>query len=231
MSEFSSPPPGATAQETPPSPPPSAVMPAPREGLLQRRLLWGLTPPWLAGFGLIIALAGVHLLVPDAPSTAVNEGFSGGGMDAGMVTVLPTVDSEQLHNEVADMVGGVRAFADTNREAISRLAETVKAYGERQAETDRQLAAWQAESRLLASRLAALEAHATPAPSDKPAHPAAKHSALAGMQLDAVQHGMAWVLWQGKSWAVKAGDRLGPVTIIAIDAPAREVSTSAGVLR
>jgi len=51
------------------------------------------------------------------------------------------------------------------------------------------------------------------------------------MHLSAVQTGMAWVLWQDKTWAVQVGDTLGPVTVTGIDAPSRQVHTSAGTLQ
>ena len=51
------------------------------------------------------------------------------------------------------------------------------------------------------------------------------------MRLESLQEGMAWVSWQGRTWAVEPGDSLGGVTVQAVNASDRSVTTSAGVLR
>lgn len=51
------------------------------------------------------------------------------------------------------------------------------------------------------------------------------------MRLESLQDGMAWISWQGRTWAVAAGDRLGGVTVRDINPSERSVTTSAGVLR
>ena len=42
---------------------------------------------------------------------------------------------------------------------------------------------------------------------------------------------MAWIKWQGSTWAVREGDALGNVTIRRIDPASRTVVTSGGSLR
>ncbi|WP_180269772.1 conjugal transfer protein TraP, partial [Erwinia amylovora] len=58
-----------------------------------------------------------------------------------------------------------------------------------------------------------------------------RRSALSGMRLESVQDGMAWVSWQGRTWAVQSGDSLGGITVRDISTADRSVTTSAGVLR
>lgn len=239
MSEFSTAPTVSTPTESPPTPP----IPA-RPGLMQRKLLFGLTLPWLAGAVLTLGLSAVYLFAPDlnggdSGSAATPEAFSEfeyvqSPAPVSLAPVVPAggADAGQLQNDVATMVGGVRSFAEANRTAISRLSDTVKTQSTALAAMKQQMADLQAQNNQLLGRLSVLEAKPVAVVSqvNDRAVPRAR-SALAGMRLDAVQNGMAWVYWQGKTWAVKAGDRLGRVTITGIDAQAREVSTSAGVLK
>ena len=239
MSEFSTNPTVSAPSEAPPTP----TMPA-RPGLMQRKLLFGLTLPWLAGAVLALGLFAAYLFAPDlnggdGGSAATQDTFSEAeyGQSTAPVALAAVepaggADAVQLQNDVATMVGGVRSFAETNRTAISRLADTVKTQSTALATMKQQMADLQAQNNQLLVRLSVLEAKPVAVVSQVNDRVAPRsRSALAGMRLDAVQNGMAWVYWQGKTWAVKAGDRLGRVTITGIDAQAREVSTSAGVLK
>ena len=239
MSEFSTAPTVTTPSEAPPTHP----MPA-KPGLMQRKLLFGLTLPWLAGAVLALGLFAAYLFAPDlnggdGGSAATQDTFSEAeyGQSTAPVALAAVepaggADAVQLQNDVATMVGGVRSFAETNRTAISRLADTVKTQSTALAAMKQQMADLQAQNNQLLFRLSVLEAKPVAVVSQVNDRVAPRsRSALAGMRLDAVQNGMAWVYWQGKTWAVKAGDRLGRVTITGIDAQAREVSTSAGVLK
>lgn len=233
MNEFSPAPILPPAPETP-SPP---VSPA-RPGLMQRKLLLGLTLPWLGGAVLILVLSGAYLFAPyGAGDDSRADAFGEPGQGSVPVTLSPVTpvagaDAVQWQNEVATMVGGVRTFAETNRTAISRLAEMVKAQNAPLTALKQQLADLQAQNSQLAVRLSVLEARPATVVSQVTDRVTPRpRSALTGMRLDAVQNGMAWVYWQGKTWAVKGGDRLGNVTITRIDAERREVNTSAGVLK
>ncbi|MBC3219719.1 conjugal transfer protein TraP [Serratia fonticola] len=239
MSEFSTIP----TVSTPPEAPPTPSTPS-RPRLLQRKLLFDMTLPWLAGALLALGLFAAYLFAPyvnggDGGSAATQDAFSEAEYGqsvapVALAAVAPAggTDAVQLQNDVATMVGGVRSFAETNRTAISRLADTVKTQSTALAALKQQLADLQAQNNHLLSRLSVLEAKPAAVVSQVNDRVAPRsRSALAGMRLDAVQNGMAWVYWQGKTWAVKAGDRLGRVTITGIDAQSREVSTSAGVLK
>lgn len=237
MSEFN--PTAESKISAPPRPPKKTVGPS----IWQRPLLLGLSLPWLTGAVLILGLAGWYLFAPE-PTSQVNrlafkedfvqQPLTAPGSNTAPVTAKPgAADLTQFKNEVASMVGGVRTYAEVNRTAIERLSETVKAQGAAVQTLRQQLAEAQAQNSLFSARLSFLEgrpgALATAQPVAQPA--ARKRSPLTGMQVQAIQNGMAWVYWQNQTWAVKEGDPLGPVTITRIDASARQVQTSAGTLK
>lgn len=223
----------------PASDPHSPLVSPARSGLMHRKLWLGLTLPWLAGAVLTVVLSGAYLFAPygthDERGEDAFDDAERGRLSIASGSPAGGTDAVQWQHEVATMVGGVRTFAETNRAAISRLAETVKTHTTSLATLvamKQQLADLQAQNSQLAVRLSVLEAHPVTGGAQANDRVTSRpRSALAGMRLDAVQHGMAWVYWQGKTWAVKAGDRLGNVTITRIDAERREVSTNAGVLK
>ncbi len=46
-----------------------------------------------------------------------------------------------------------------------------------------------------------------------------------------MENGMAWIRWQGSTWAVREGDKLGKIIITRIDPDSRTIITSGGTLR
>lgn len=214
----------------------------------ERPLLMGLSLPWLVGVVLVLVLAGWYLFAPEKTTTANRLAFQedmeqqaapAEGMLKAPVFAAPAASADSgaglasFKNEVAAMVGGVRTYAEVNRSAIQRLADTVKAQSAAQQVLQQKLDEAQAQNSLLSARLSFLEgrpgAMTTTQRVSKPATKA--RSPLADMHVQALQNGMAWVYWQDKTWAVKAGDQLGQVTVNSIDAQAREVLTSAGTLK
>ena len=238
MSEFS-----ATAEDRV-----SPVVSAPSsqsadQGVWQRPMMGGLSLPWIIGVVVILVGAGWYLFGPDSTPTVNQLAFredhdEQGITTAGTGTTPPlqaTYDAggSQFKDEVAAMIGGVRSYAETNRTAIGRLSETVKSQGAGLTHQQQQLAEAQAQLSVLSARLSSLEARPVAQVSTpRVAKPAARvRSPLTGMRLEAVQNGMAWVYWQDRTWAVKAGDQVGQVTVTRIDAQSREVHTSAGTLK
>lgn len=208
----------------------------------QRPYVAGLSLPWLVGIVLILGVTGWYLFAP-AKTTPVNRLAFQDDFEqqpapaAGPVTTrneaVPASDLGQFKNEVATMIGGVRTYAEVNRNAIQRLSETVKAQGAAQQTLQQQLAEAQAQNSLLSARITFLEGRpGAMASAQRAGKPVAKaRSPLTGMHVQAIQNGMAWVYWQDQTWAVSTGDRLGQVTVTGIDAPAREVQTSAGTIK
>lgn len=235
MSEFSAKP-EDRVQPVVAAPPPAS------EGYWKRPIVAGLSLPWLAGIGGALLATGWILLAPDSSPSVSQLAFhedpieqplpANEGQEAAPAVSIPK-ESNQLMDEVAGMIGGIRQYAETNRTAIRRLSETVKSQGEGMALQQQQLVEAQAQISVLSARLSAVEGRTeTQASMQRLNKSAARTSSpLSGMRLEAVQSGMAWVHWQDKTWAVTVGDRLGQLTVTGIDAAARQVHTSAGTLQ
>lgn len=234
MSEFSATPADRVSPVMSAPSPPSAS-----SGMWQRPIVAGLSLPWLIGVVLIVGLAGWYLFGPDSAPSVNQLAFREDHDEQPTATRPPQLSApseaglSQFQNEVAAMFGGLRGYAETNRAAIERLAETVKSQGAAMTLQQQQLAEAQAQNSLLSARLSFQEGRpAAQSTTQQVSKPAVRvRSPLAGMRVEAVQNGMAWVYWQDRTWAVKAGDPLGPVTVTRIDAQAREVHTSAGTLK
>ena len=242
MSEFQTLP---VDSPTPIAPPPP---PRPAQGILTRPVFMGLSVPWLAGMVIVLAGAGWYLFwptssPPDAGQLAFGQtpGFSSvqptvaAPMQTGGLNVPVNIDAaagSSVPEEVVKMIREGRDFETANREAISRLSNTVRAQSAALASIQKQLETLTSQNATMANRLTVLDARqATPILNDgKTKYHSARRSSLSGMRIESIQDGMAWVSWQGRTWAVQAGDRLGSVTVLDVNAGNREVATSNGVL-
>ncbi|WP_240153386.1 conjugal transfer protein TraP [Erwinia amylovora] len=250
MTEFD-PQPAESAPVTPQAPPP----PRKKDSLLTRPLFMGQSLPWLAGSALALSVAGWYLLWPaaqDAGQLAFGQEYGFGAvqqapaaapaqsapapLQTGGLTVPTTTVSAtgagSVPEDVVKLIREGREFEAANREAITRLSDTVRAQTKALATLQQQLDGVAQENGRLANQLTVLAARPS---TDAGGHAAAvrkgARSALAGMRLESLQDGMAWVSWQGRTWAVQPGDSLGVVTVRDVNAAERSVTTSAGVLR
>lgn len=210
--------------------------------LLERKYAFGLTAPWLLGCGVMLIVVALYLFDSAQPAKPTVNDLAGFD-DASNVSpaqpatpqnALPSApapaagDVGQIRQDVANMVNGVRDYAQANRTAITQLSDAVKVLSQQVASDQQVVGQYQTQIQSLNARLADLETQrVNGAARPTPAH----RSPTAGMHLSSVEDGMAWVLWNGKTWAVKEGDRLGNLTVTGIDAPDRQVFTSAGVIR
>ncbi|WP_254302960.1 conjugal transfer protein TraP [Rahnella sp. BCC 1045] len=237
--------------EDAPVPVSSPPAPKPAGSILTRPLIFGQSLPWLAGIVIVLAVAAWYFFWPS--SSVPDTGQLAFGQPAGMRAVAPAssipLQTGGLHvpgaapsegiaggtvpEEVVKMIRDGRDFEAANREAISRLSDTVRAQSAALAALQKQSENQVAENATLANRLTVLEARAPAAPTSSvnTKHRSVRRPALAGMQLEGVQDGMAWVKWQGQTWAVQPGQQLGSLTVIEVNADNREVVTSGGVLR
>lgn len=212
----------------------------------QRPIIAGLSLPWLVGIALILGLTLWYLFGPESTPSVNQLAFQdnlGEQLDTyeaapiATFTGTPTPDSElsEFKNQVASMITGVRSYSETNREAIERLSEALKSQAVMMTAIQRELVETKAQNDELLARASSTPMNKPPvvqAPKKRVSKPVAgTRPSLAGMRLEAVQSGMAWVYWQDRTWAVKAGDQLGKVTISSINAEAREVHTNAGTLK
>lgn len=247
MSEFS--------ESAKPSPSGPAVTPNNQPGLLSRPIVLGLSIPWLVGLAAVLGAVCWYLFAPPPGSTVNQLAFDdGGGMQRVTAPELHRVaaseqfsspmvaqsspDLSVLQEQITGLIKGLRADGAANTEAIVRLADTTKTVMSALGAVQQQLVEAQAQIAMLSARVPMSDARTPMAPPQTPvvisrnakvAVPV--RSSPPDMYLSSIQNGMAWVLWQDKTWAVKAGDTLGPVTITAIDAQQRQVHTSAGTLK
>ncbi|PKC36282.1 conjugal transfer protein TraP [Pantoea ananatis 15320] len=243
MNEFQSLP------EAPETPQPIAAESLAQKSWLMRPGFLGQTPLMLAVCLLIIGFGGWYALKPDSGDANVSQlAFGGTGSAApsfqpvtGASTVkpVPPVKTEPatinaVPDDVMSLINEGKSFSGANREAITRLSDTVRAQTTALAALQKQMAVLTTENATLVNRLTVLESRPVPRLNAEE-HVYGSHrtrpSAVSGMHLESIQGDMAWVSWQGKTWAVQEGMHLGPVVIDDINAAQRQVMTSAGPLR
>lgn len=245
MNEFD-PLPAQTAPATPAAP--SRVKP--EQGFLTRPVLLGYSLPWLAGLSLMFGVVAWYLFWPSTSSQDASQRAF--GQDAGLEVVHPSAAPAPLQtgglsvpagpagtaaaggsvpDDVMTLIRDGREFETANREAITRLSDTVRAQTKALAALQQQVDGIAKENARLGNLVTVLAVRPAPEPAGHAAGRKVTRSALAGMRLESLQEGMAWVSWQGRTWAVEPGDSLGGVTVQAVNASDRSVTTSAGVLR
>lgn len=131
---------------------------------------------------------------------------------------LPDDETDALN----DTLAALRIHGEKTREGLTALARRLDT---------------------LESRISELQKHTVPAPaatapSPQPTPPTRKApragrnaSPLSGVKINSLYPGLAWVTWQGSSWALRPGDQFAGTTILSIDEQKREIVTSAGVIR
>lgn len=243
MSEFDEPKPADNTPAAPAAPPPAAH----GQGILTRPVFLGYSLPWLAGIFLALGATAFYLFWPASTSTDAGQRAFGQGAglmavqapapavpQTGGLSVPATVSAAGAGGVPEDVVALIREgreFEAANREAITRLSDTVRAQTKALSALQQQLDGVAQENARLGNLVTLLAAR--PA-ADAPGQTAVRkgtRSALAGLRLESLQDGMAWVSWQGRTYAVQPGDSLGGVTVRDINAAERSVATSAGVLR
>nr|WP_255610418.1 conjugal transfer protein TraP [Pantoea sp. DY-17] len=220
---------------------------------MTRPLVLGYSLPWLAGIGLVLGGIAWYVFLPSGFSQDASQRAF--GQDAGLEAVQPASAASapaplqtgglsvpaaalsvaepagSVPDDVVKLIREGREFEAANREAITRLSDTVRAQTKALATLQQQLAGIAQENARLGNQLTVLAARPYSEAGGHAAGKRATRSALTGMRLESLQEGMAWVSWQGKTWAVQAGDTLGGVTVRDVNASEGSVITSAGVLR
>lgn len=132
---------------------------------------------------------------------------------------LPDDETDALN----DTLAALRIHGEKNREGLTALARRLDT---------------------LESRINALQKQTVPVPATtvsspqppaspvrKPTRTARHPRPLSGVKINSLYPGLAWVTWQGSSWALRPGDQFAGTTILSIDEQKREIVTSAGVIR
>lgn len=224
----------------------------------KRDILFGYSLPWLLGGVLLLATGGWFIFgtshgsgtnqPSDAdfsevehtlgrPGTEQHEAGPGMASTDAPATLSapapipsPSGTREMMQNirdELNEREGRINTSITVLQDSISKLSEAIKRDEAYAVETRNQLMA-------ITAKLAELENRqpSTPATTIKASTSKAKKSSpIAGMHVVSLENGMAWIKWQGSTWAVREGDQLGKVTISRIDPATRSISTTGGVLR
>jgi intracellular multiplication protein IcmG len=114
-----------------------------------------------------------------------------------------------------------RVFSENNREGIKALDERIRAL--------------EREVNALAQRPSTTIATPQPTAAVRSANhghrTGTKPHSLRGATIASLYPGLAWVNYQGSTWALRPGDRIGNATVQSIDTTQRQVITTAGVIR
>ncbi|WP_302476654.1 conjugal transfer protein TraP [Candidatus Hamiltonella defensa] len=134
----------------------------------------------------------------------------------------------RFQQEMALILEARRLFAEENREAIGALSARLDAKNQEIKQLKQQLGdmairfeSQQTQKHLPGKKRAQKPDQKRPRPS----------SGTAGYHLHSLSQGMAWIAYQGSTYAVREGDTLGKIKIHQIDTAKRQIDTSAGVIK
>lgn len=222
-----------------------------KQSLLTRPVLLGYSLPWVIVIILVLGGMAWYLFWPASSSQEASQRAFGqddglqaiqspaasapAALQTGGLSVPAAVSTSSATGRVPDdlvsMIQEGKEFEAANREAITRLSDTVRAQTKALAALQQQLDGVAQENVRLGNLMTVLAVRPAAEASGPASGRKSTRSSLAGMRLESLQDGMAWVSWQGRTYAVQPGDRLGSVTVRDISLTERSVMTSAGVLR
>jgi len=114
-----------------------------------------------------------------------------------------------------------RVFSENNREGIKALDERIRAL-------ERQVNALAQRS---SSAMVTTQPTTVARSANHGLRASTKTHSLRGATIASLYPGLAWVNYQGSTWALRPGDRIGNATVQSIDTTQRQVITTAGVIR
>lgn len=225
----------------------------------KRELLLGYSLPWLLGAAGLLVVGAGYLFGPSLPfmsKTPSDSAFSeventlgrANTDTMGGASPLSAHQSSELsaqpqlpdaaHNDKMALMTDIRDELNardsktnntliTLKDSVSQLSEAIKRDETYAVETRNQL-------NTLIQRLTALEAKqaaGTVSTSKPSSGKQGAASLISGMKVMSLENGMAWIKWQGSTWAVREGDTLGKITIRQIDPVSRSIITTGGTLR
>ncbi|EAW2473700.1 conjugal transfer protein TraP [Salmonella enterica subsp. enterica serovar Muenchen] len=215
-----------------------------------KRPIWGLSPALLAGCLVLLLLAVWYLFLrspagqstlgdqfgeadtaipawqetPSASSPSPSATVpAGAGAGVGDMNSLAT----DLKSELDSRDEKFRSTLNMLQESVSKLSEAIRKDETYAQETRRMVSDLETQISGLSARAAADSV----APTSATAQKKKAASPVSGMKIMSMENGMAWIRWQGSTWAVREGDPLGKVTITRIDPASRTVTTTGGILR
>ena len=152
-----------------------------------------------------------------------------------------TQSGEAMSPEPVRPLPAEQSLPDDETDALNDTLAALRIHGEK---TREGLTALARRLDTLESRINELQKHTVPVPTATAPSPqppttttrkaprtARSASPLSGVKINSLYPGLAWVTWQGSSWALRPGDQFAGTTILSIDEQKREIVTSAGVIR
>lgn len=138
--------------------------------------------------------------------------------------VSPSSETDALAGEVSRALNSQQVYSEKTREGLAALARRVSELEQQFTELKKQ----RQETPVAVRQPTVASAVAKPKSSGN-----ASTKGWAGHRatINSLYPGLAWVTWQGSSWALRPGDRFAGATVLRIDERKREVVTSSGVIR
>jgi intracellular multiplication protein IcmG len=146
----------------------------------------------------------------------------------------PTTTNNSAERDQSDSVSQAELTS-----ATMQAIESVQVYGENNREgltaIDQRLRALEKQVNDMVQRQAvpppSITTATLPASKKSTSKTHQSFSSLHGASITSLYPGLAWVSYQGSTWAVRPGDRIGTATVSRIDTEKREVITTTGVIR
>ncbi|HGW7990967.1 TPA: conjugal transfer protein TraP [Escherichia coli] len=135
---------------------------------------------------------------------------------------LPDDETDALN----DTLAALRIHGEKTREGLTALARRLDTLENRISELQKR-----ADRHPDTSASSAQPLPSPASPARKAPRAARSPGPLSGVKINSLYPGLAWVTWQGSSWALRPGDTFAGTTILSIDEQKREIVTSAGVIR
>lgn len=136
----------------------------------------------------------------------------------------PASETDSLAGEVSRALNSQQVYSEKTREGLAALARRVGNLEQQITELKKQ----RQETPVAVKQPTVASTVAKPKTSGS-----ASTKSWSGHRatINSLYPGLAWVTWQGSSWALRPGDRFAGATVLRIDERKREVVTSSGVIR
>lgn len=137
----------------------------------------------------------------------------------------PETPTDSLADEVSRALNAQQVYSEKTREGLTALARRLDHVEQQLSEIHQTRQA----TTVIAAPTQTASMAKTPVTSTKTSAKTRWSGNKA--KINSLYPGLAWVTWQGSSWALRPGDHFAGATVLRIDESKREVVTSSGVIR
>lgn len=137
----------------------------------------------------------------------------------------PETQTDSLADEVSRALNAQQVYSEKTREGLTALARRLDHVEQQLSEIHQTRQA----TTVIAAPTQTASMAKTPVTSTKTSAKTRWSGNKA--KINSLYPGLAWVTWQGSSWALRPGDHFAGATVLRIDESKREVVTSSGVIR